>query len=483
MPTQSVGLAARLARGVLATLLAGAGLPVWAEEGKVVYAEVAADEVSEVDSVIQAAIAEDVADGDAVKDDLLLVRLVKLSPEAASRLEAWDQLLPQVKIAKDGESRVLSVPKTIFGSANKAHYDRLRASFDLSVLDFPRRLGAYATQQIVSRESADKTLALLLNTKSAPSTPQEEVCAVSSNQMSKVQRLVPDEHLSSAAIGEFDRACLGTLVPGQELLALPAYVRDSGAIKILGVLERAITGHDGVETREAFCSAFLVDENTIVSARHCFYDVRRPTARTETGEAWDDGEVYFQRVVPQYASVKVGPRLAVNWLDADDAKYLPRSQRPLSAADDFIAFTLDAVIPDIPEVRFDPEEGVQQAWVAGPAGIVRDDRDMTNRNVPPSVLGMRWTRNAPCVTASSSHTCALHVCHSTQGASGAAIIGRSSDSAGVAITGIHLGPYAQLGKACPALMQNQQVNLNGAVRAPAFMAKILAVRDSDDQKN
>ncbi len=480
MRPQTLRSTARL--GVLlSTVLAFIAAPVLAQSSKVAYAEVAVDDLAEVDAIVQAAIMEG-TDDDVKDQDLLLLRLVDLSPAEASRLADWGRRLPQLSIAENGESTVISVPNAIFGNGDGANYNRLRGSFDLSVLDLSMQSGRASTQQVVPRYFADEVLTLLQPTRSAPSTQQENACSEASNRLGAVQRLVADDRVDAAAIAAFDLACLGAIIPDQELLAAPSYVRDSGAMRIVGVLEHAVLTRDGTTIMEEFCSAFLVDSNTIVSARHCFYDVQRPTARTGAGEAWDSGDVYFRRLVPPFASVKVGPRLAVNWLDDGDVQNRPQSQLPLSAADDFIAFTLAEAIPGIPEVRFDTEEGLQPAWVLGPTGIVRGGAIM-DADIPHSVRGLRWTRNAPCATAARSDSCALHVCHATKGSSGAALIASSSNVGSVVITGIHLGPYSQLGKACPAMRSTLQSHLNGALRASAFMAPILAARGTDDRRN
>ncbi|MGJ4727881.1 trypsin-like serine protease [Luteimonas sp. SDU101] len=467
---------------LLSTILVSIAAPALAQSSKVAYAEVVVDDVAEVDAIVQAAITQG-TDDDLRDQDLLLLRLVDLSKAEASRLADWGRLLPQLSIAENREGSVVSVPIAIFGDGGDgANYDRLRGSFDLSVFDLSVRSGAASTQQVVPRDFADEVLTLLQPTRSAPPTQQENACSEASNRLGAVQKLVADDRMDAATVAAFDLACLGAIIPNQELLAAPSYVRDSGAMRIVGVLEHAVSGRDGAAIMEEFCSAFLVDNNTIVSARHCFYDVQRPTARTVAGEAWHSGNVYFRRLVPPFASVKVGPRLAVNWLDDGDIQNRPESQLPLSAADDFIAFTLAEAIPSIPEVRFDTAEGLQPAWVLGPTGIVRGGAIM-DADIPRSVRGLRWTRNAPCATAARSDSCALHVCHATKGTSGAALITSSSNVSSVVITGIHLGPYSQLGQTCPAMRSTLQSHLNGAVRASAFMASILAMRGTDDRSN
>jgi hypothetical protein len=462
---------------LFALLLATSPLTL-AQEGDVAYAEVAVDDIPELDAIVQAAAAEDPAETEP-KDDLLLLRLVDLSPEETSRLEAWDRQLPQVDVSGEGATRVLSVPKAIFDTADDDTHDRLKTSFGIARFDLSGRTYAMSTQQLVPREFTDD-LFELLKIQPPPATPQEAACSEVSNALAGVQQLKPGDDLDTAAITRFDLACLGVVFPGAELGNTPRFVQASGAIRILGVLERELIAADGTKSREAFCSAFLVDDNTIVSARHCFFDVDHPTSRTDAGQAWALGDVYFQRISSPFGDARVGKQLAVvDWLDGDGVD--ERQHSSLSATDDFIAFTLSRSFDDVPEVTFDESRDTQPAWVAGPTGVIRDGA-IVDADIPRSVRGVRWTRNAPCITA-ARNACALHVCHLTAGASGTPIIASTSGAASVSVSGIHLGPYASLGEACPAMKPGLQRNLNGAVRAPTFKTKILTVRATDDRRN
>jgi len=261
--------------------------------------------------------------------------------------------------------------------------------------------------------------------------------------------------------------------------AFPSFVPTPAILEVMGLLE--LQGADGTEP-VAICTAFLIDNRRIATARHCLYYAEfGGRAIVERKLALEFGWLGFRRLNFPFDLVPVTRESPLK-PGFDPLKGRGPDVR-IAATADILVLDLAAPVENLPQLVFQENLDVRHAaWIAGPLRVTSTEAPGANP-LPKSVRSVRWTRGAECSIYPKKNGCLAHVCQTVGSFSGAPIVVASADPAKVVIGGIHLGTYESLGDSCPALPSSYLLDggytvdrgANGGVGARVLVEHIAAL--------
>lgn len=196
---------------------------------------------------------------------------------------------------------------------------------------------------------------------------------------------------------------------------------------------------------KAFCTGMLLDEHTIITARHCF--IRQ-----------SDGSVHKE------FDVSGMPGFSVQTMDvkrrvviSKEAISALRVSGSFDIEKDPVKIPVETVkamgaLP-LPKVIFKPAQAKQLLWVAGPFALLDQAMAMKNAYLNPSTPSsvdwqdsIRWSNSeaAQCRVEAVNKACIYHTCQTSEGYSGSPMISAVyADSTGankiIEVVGVHSG--------------------------------------------
>jgi hypothetical protein len=355
------------------------------------------------------------------------------------------------------------------------------ASIDLRSLP---RFGQPGIEQVIDGQVAD---ALAASQLQSPGKFTIRDAAVGTSQCRELSREFALEQDLSLALADseslerrshallFVTTCMSPVVTtGTGPPFLPKFVSDSGAVRILGMLELNET---------ALCMAFLLDGEKVATARHCMYEAE--LAGTPLRDRWDglaSHKLMFRRLTPPFEAIPLDALADIE--ETFDPLRGGGKFEPIQPKADLIVLRLSRAIADAPLVTFaralDPRHA---AWLAGPVSIDISDEGVPE-DVPREARQVRWSSGTECSIYPQRDNCLAHVCQSIGSFSGAPLIVNSDDPSRIVIGGIHLGTYSSLGANCPpigspALISGRYTaerGSNGGVSAQSLLEYIAALK-------
>jgi hypothetical protein len=308
--------------------------------------------------------------------------------------------------------------------------------------------GGSVLQQVVTESEINQ----LREAESASNTTMPAAADGCAEASSKLKRLggapasIPITDIEDPATTErikavktFDSQCLGSLVPPEWPHSAPDWVRSSRPERALGLL--AIRS-DGRPTANVFCTALIISEAQVLTARHCFYEYEL-FQKDGRVDAIQKGRVVLVRPLAGAAPVIIRreatpPTDVQSYLDEQFRRGKFNSER------DFLVLQLDTTIDDVPRVHFRPPRTSETVWLAGPFSLqqqLEGHEEAVAEDISASAIQLfRWTRSSACEITANDNTCVRHTCQTVGRFSGAPIFGapqRASDD--IEVVGMHLG--------------------------------------------
>ena len=242
------------------------------------------------------------------------------------------------------------------------------------------------------------------------------------------------------AVKEYDRVCLSSLTPyyKAQLARLPAGQNTTVAADELpaSIVSSDITNRIGVLVDEqnndvAFCGAYLWGSDTIVTAKHCFYETSKGN-RNVHGDSLIRGGIRLRLIGNKSLSSKL------HW------PTMPLRYRTFKGTliDDLLFVNINKEVDDLPSVPNDIANTGDDLFLIG--YYVYHDRSRSIERLAANhtedyddwFAGIRWSKASVCQALQSTNQCFNHACQSERGFSGAPIFKIDSQTNVVSFVGM-----------------------------------------------